>query len=84
MTFAEQSDGEVSGRRERSLVRERARKIEERLREEDGQNEEAAMGSSVMSKESEGGYSVGSEEGKDSTEKSCGSAMGSSTEAIED
>jgi hypothetical protein len=84
VTFAEQSDGEVSGRRERSSARERARDIEERLGKDEREDEEAVMGSSVMSKGSEGGHSVGSEEGKDSTEKSCGSAMGSSTEAIED
>jgi hypothetical protein len=61
VTFAELSDGEGSGRRERSLVRERAREIEARLGKEDGDGEEAVMSSSVISKESGDGYSGGSE-----------------------
>lgn len=86
MTFAELSDCEGSGRRERSLVRERAREIERRLGEEEGESEEAIMNSSVMSKESKDGVSVGSEGGKreDSMVKSGASATAASSEVVED
>lgn len=86
MTFAELSDGEGSGRRERSLVRERAREIEKSLGKEDGESEEAVMSSSVISKESGDGYSGGSEggNGEDSMVKSTASKMGSGSEVVED
>ena len=86
MTFAELSDGEGSGRRERSLVRERAREIEKSLGKEDGESEEAVMSSSVISKESGDGYSGGSEggNGEDSMVKSTASKMGSGGEVVED
>ena len=93
MTFVEQSDGEGERRRERSLVRERAREIEERLGKQDEEDDEAIMESSMMSKKSEGGFSIRSERGKeeeeeeeeggeeeeDSMVKSGVSAIGSST-----
>lgn len=86
MTFAEQSDGERSERREQSLVRERAREIEEKLGQEDGEDEEAVMASSVISKESEDGYSVGSERVRkeDKMAKSGASTMGTNSEVLED
>lgn len=86
MTFAEQSDGERSERRERSLVGERAGEIEERLGKEDGEDEEAVNRSSVISKESEDGYSVGSERVKeeDKMVKSGASTMGTNGEILED
>lgn len=86
VTFAELSDGEGSGRRERSLVRERAREIEKSLGKEDGESEEAVMSSSVISKESGDGYSGGSEggNGEDSMVKSTASKMGSGSEVVED
>ena len=86
MTFAELSDGEGSGRRERSLVRERAREIEKSLGKEDGESEEAVMSSSVISKESGDGYSGGSEggNGEDSMVKSGASATAASSEVVED
>ena len=67
MTFADQSDGDGAGagRRERSLVRERAREIERRLGKEDQEDEEAGMDSSVMSKGSEDGDLADSEGGRD-------------------
>jgi hypothetical protein len=85
VTFAELSDGEGSGRRERSLVRERAREIEARLGKEEGEGEEAAMSSSMISKESGDGYSGGSEGGneEDSMAKSGVSTMGSGSEVVE-
>jgi hypothetical protein len=85
VTFAEQSDGEGSGRRERSLVRERAREIEGRLGKEDGGGEEAVMSSSVMSKESGDGDLAGSEGGQeeDNMASSGASATGSSSEGVE-
>ena len=67
VTFADQSDGdgEGAGRRERSLVRDRAMEIERRLGIADQEDEEAGMGSSVMSKGSEDGDLAGSEGGRD-------------------
>ena len=85
MTFAELSDGEGTGRSERSLVRERAREIEKGLGKEDREGEEAVMSSSVISKGSEDGYSVGSGGGneEDSMAKSGTSTMGSGSEVVE-
>jgi hypothetical protein len=83
VTFAELSDGEGSGRRERSLVRERAREIERSLGKEDGEGEEVVMGSSVISKESEDGYSVESEGGEDGMVKNVASSLASSSEVVE-
>ena len=84
MTFAEQSDGVEAGRRERSLVRERAREIEGRLRKDDGEGEEAVMGSSVMSKESEDGELVGSEGGEERRFESGANSVGTNSEVTED
>lgn len=84
VTFAEQSDGEGSGRRERSLVRERAREIESRLGKEDLKGEEAVTSSSVMNRESGDGCSVGPGGGEDIMVKSEASAMESSSEVVED
>jgi hypothetical protein len=83
VTFAEQSDGVEVGRSERSLVRERAREIEGRLRKEDGEGEEAVMGSSVMSKESEDGDLMSSGE-KDRDAESGASTMGTNSGVVED
>ena len=47
------------------MVRERAREIEEKLEKEDQEDEEARMGSSVMSKGSEDGDLAGCEGGRD-------------------
>lgn len=85
MTFAELSDGEGSARRERSLVRERAREVEERLGKEDGESEEALMSSSVISEESGDGYTGGSEGGNegDSMVKSDVSETALGSEVVE-
>ena len=73
------------GRRERSLVRERAREIEKRMGNEDGEGEEAVMSSSVVSKESGDEDLVGSEGGQeeDNMASSGASAIGSSSEVVE-
>jgi hypothetical protein len=84
VTFAEQSDGVEEGRRERSLVGERAREIEGRLANGDGEGEEAVMGSSVMSKESEDGELVGSEGGEEIGVDSGARTMGTNSEVVED
>lgn len=91
MTFAELSDGEGSGRRDRSFVRERARELERREGKEDGEGEEAIMASlvtssSVMSKESGDGEFIGFGGGKeeDSMMQSGASAVASSSEVVED
>lgn len=82
MTFAEQDDGAGLGRRERSLVGERASEIEGRLRAEDGEGEDAMKSSSMVSSEG-GGENLVSAREKDSDVQSGTSTMGTNSEIVE-